>query len=430
MLDPGRLRRNFEEAKLRLRDRIAPNTLDEFLAADNRRRSSVTEIEALKSQRNRLSAEVAAAKREGQSAEAVMERSKAVGAQIKQREDAVKSLDAALRGILDSIPNIPHESVPPGKDESGNVEISRWGEPPEFAFEPRPHWDLGVDLGILDFERAAKIAGARFALYRGAGAKLERALINFMLDVHTREHGYSEILPPFLANSNSLYGTGQLPKFSDDLFKIEGTDYWLTPTAEVPLTNLFAGETLRAEELPVKLTAFTPCFRSEAGSYGRDVRGIIRQHQFQKVELVKFVLPERSYDELESLTADAEDILQRLRLAYRKVVLSAGDTSFSSAKTYDLEVWLPGLRQYKEISSCSNFEAFQARRAGIRFRDPAAGKSKAQPVHTLNGSGLAVGRTWLAIVENYQQADGSVRLPEALQPYLDAERIAADGRLV
>lgn len=430
MLDPGRLRRNFEEAKLRLLDRIAPNTLDEFLAADNRRRSSVTEIEALKSQRNRLSAEVAAAKREGQSAEAVMERSKAVGAQIKQREDAVRSLDAALRGILDSIPNIPHESVPPGKDESGNVEISRWGEPPEFAFEPRPHWDLGVDLGILDFERAAKIAGARFALYRGAGAKLERALINFMLDVHTREHGYSEILPPFLANSNSLYGTGQLPKFSDDLFKIEGTDYWLTPTAEVPLTNLFAGETLRAEELPVKLTAFTPCFRSEAGSYGRDVRGIIRQHQFQKVELVKFVLPERSYDELESLTADAEDILQRLRLAYRKVVLSAGDTSFSSAKTYDLEVWLPGLGQYKEISSCSNFEAFQARRAGIRFRDPAAGKSKAQPVHTLNGSGLAVGRTWLAIVENYQQADGSVRLPEALQTYLDAERIAADGGLV
>lgn len=430
MLDSGWLRRNFEEAKLRLRDRVEENTLDEFLDTDNRRRSAITEIEALKSQRNRLSAEVAAAKRAGQSAETVMEQSKTVGAQIKQREETVKNLDAALRGILDSIPNIPHESVPAGKDESANVEISRWGAPRDFVFAPKPHWDIGVDLGILDFERAAKIAGARFAVYRGAGAKLERALINFMLDVHTREHGYSEILPPFLANSKSLYGTGQLPKFSGDLFKLEGTDYWLTPTAEVPLTNLFAGETLQAEELPIKLTAFTPCFRSEAGSYGRDVRGIIRQHQFQKVELVKFALPEQSYDELESLTADAEDILQRLRLPYRKVVLSAGDTSFSSAKTYDLEVWLPGLGQYKEISSCSNFEAFQSRRAGIRFRGPAAGKSKAQPVHTLNGSGLAAGRTWLAIVENCQQADGSVQLPEALRPYLDAERIAADGRLI
>ncbi len=430
MLDPGRLRRNFEEAKLLLRDRIDPKILDEFLDADNRRRSAVTEIEALKSQRNRLSAEVARAKRAGQSAAAAMERSKAVGAQIKQREDAVKSLDAALRGILESIPNIPHESVPPGRDESANVEISRWGAPPDFTFDPKPHWDIGVDLGILDFERAAKIAGARFAVYRGAGAKLERALINFMLDVHTREHGYSEILPPFIVNSNSLYGTGQLPKFSGDLFKLEGTDYWLAPTAEVPLTNLFAGETLGADELPLKLTAFTPCFRSEAGSYGRDVRGIIRQHQFQKVELVKFALPEQSYDELESLTADAEDILRRLHLPYRKVVLSAGDTSFSSAKTYDLEVWLPGLGQYKEISSCSNFEAFQARRAGIRFRDRAVKKGKAQAAHTLNGSGLAVGRTWLAIVENYQQADGSVKLPEALQPYLNAERIAADGRLV
>ena len=430
MLDPGWLRRNFEEAKLRLEYRIEPKILDEFLDTDNNRRSAVTEIEALKSQRNRLSAEVARAKRTGQNAAAAMERSKAVGAQIKQREDAVKSLDAELSGILNVIPNIPHESTPPGKDESGNVEISKWGAPPDFAFEPKPHWDLGVELGILDFERAAKIAGARFAVYRGAGAKLERKLIDFMLDVHTREHGYSEILPPFIVNSNSLYGTGQLPKFSGDLFKLEGTDYWLTPTAEVPVTNLFAGETLSAGELPIKLTAFTPSFRSEAGSYGRDVRGIIRQHQFQKVELVKFALPEQSYDELESLTADAEDILRRLQLPYRKVALSAGDTSFSSAKTYDLEVWLPGLGQYKEISSCSNFEAFQARRAGIRFRDRAAGKSKAQLAHTLNGSGLAVGRTWLAIVENYQQADGSVRVPEALQPYLDAERIAAGGRLV
>ncbi len=430
MLDPGWLRRNFEEAKLRLRDRVDAQVLDEFLDADNRRRAAVTEIEALKSQRNQLSAQVAKARRAGQSADASMERSKAVGARIKQREDAVKSLDAALRGILNNIPNVPHESTPPGKDESGNVEVALWGAPPEFGFAPKPHWELAVDLGILDFERAAKITGARFAVYRGAGAKLERALINFMLDVHTREHGYEEVLPPFLVNSSSLYGAGQLPKFSDDLFKLEGTGYWLAPTAEVPLTNLFAGETLSAAELPLKLTAFTPCFRSEAGSYGRDVRGIIRQHQFQKVELVKFALPEQSYDELESLTADAEDILRRLQLPYRKVVLSAGDTSFSSAKTYDLEVWLPGLGQYKEISSCSNFEAFQARRAGIRFRDRSVKKGKAQLAHTLNGSGLAVGRTWLAIVENRQQADGSVKLPEALQPYLDAERIAPDGRLV
>ncbi len=430
MLDPGRLRRNFEEAKFCLRDRIDSKVLDEFLDTDNRRRSAVTEIEALKSRRNRLSAEVAKARRAGQNAEAAMERSKAVGYQIKQREEAVKSLDVELSGILNVIPNIPHESVPPGKDESGNVEIAKWGAPPDFTFDPKPHWDLGVDLEIVDFERAAKITGARFAVYCGAGAKLERALINFMLDIHTREHGYSEILPPFIVNSNSLYGTGQLPKFSDDLFKLEGTDYWLAPTAEVPLTNMFAGETLRADALPIKVTAFTPCFRSEAGSYGRDVRGIIRQHQFQKVELVKFALPEQSYDELESLTADAEDILRRLNLPYRKVVLSAGDASFSSAKTYDLEVWLSGLGQYKEISSCSNFEAFQSRRAGIRFRDRTVKKGKAQLVHTLNGSGLAVGRTWLAIVENYQQSDGSVKIPKALQPYLNAERIVAGGRLV
>jgi seryl-tRNA synthetase len=429
MLDLGYLRQNFDEVKLRLRDRADSNVLDDFIETDNRRRSAVTEIEGLKSQRNQFSADVAKAKKAGENADAAIEQSKAIGLQIKEREDSVNNLDDALNGILTGIPNLPHESVPPGKDESANVEIATWGTVPQFGFQAKPHWDLGVELGIVDFERAAKITGARFAVYRNAGAKLERALMNFMLDVHSNEHGYSETLPPFVVNSNSLYGTGQLPKFSEDLFKLEGTDYWLVPTAEVPLTNLFAGETLNADDLPIKLTAFTPCFRSEAGSYGRDVRGIIRQHQFQKVELVKFARPEQSYDELESLTADAEDILQRLELPYRKMVLSAGDTSFSSAKTYDLEVWLPGLGEYKEISSCSNFEAFQARRAKIRFRDQAAAKSKSQLVHTLNGSGLAVGRTWLAIIENYQQSDGSVKIPEALRSYLNAEVITAGGRL-
>ncbi len=429
MLDLGYLRQNFEDVKLRLQDRADSKVLDDFVETDGRRRSAVTEIEGLQSQRNQFSAEVAKAKRAGENADAAITQSKVIGAQIKEREDAVNSLDEALFAILSGIPNIPHESVPPGKDESTNVEVAKWGAVPEFDFEPKAHWDLGVELGIVDFERAAKITGARFAVYRNAGAKLERALMNFMLDVHTDQHGYSETLPPFVVNSNSLYGTGQLPKFSEDLFKLEGTDYWLVPTAEVPLTNLFAGETINADELPIKLTAFTPCFRSEAGAHGRDVRGIIRQHQFQKVELVKFTRPEQSYDELESLTADAEDILQRLQLPYRKMVLSAGDTSFSSAKTYDLEVWLPGLGKYKEISSCSNFEAFQARRAKIRFRDQAATKRKAQLVHTLNGSGLAVGRTWLAIIENYQLADGSVKIPEALRPYLNAELITAGGML-
>ena len=306
-----------------------------------------------------------------------------------------------------------------GQSEADNVEVRRWASAPAFDFEPKAHWDLGPELGILDLERAAKITGARFAVYWGLGAKLERALINFMLDVHTREHGYTEVLPPFLVNSASLFGTGQLPKFAEDLFKCEGHDFWLIPTAEVPVTNLYRDETLDAAALPVKLCAYTPCFRSEAGSYGRDVRGIIRQHQFQKVELVKFTRPEQSYDELEKLTADAEDILRRLGLPYRTVVLSTGDMGFSSAKTYDIEVWLPGQNGYKEISSCSNFEAFQARRAGIRNR---AGK-KAEFVHTLNGSGLAVGRTWVAIVENYQQKDGSVVVPEALRPYLNAEVI-------
>ena len=323
------------------------------------------------------------------------------------------------------VPNIPHESVPVGKSADDNVEVRRWGQPRQFDFEPKAHWDLGPELKILDLERATKITGARFAVYWGIGARLERALINFMLDVHTREHGYTEVLPPFLINSASLFGTGQLPKFKEDLFKIENTDFWLAPTAEVPVTNLFRDETLNADDLPISLCAYTPCFRSEAGSYGRDVRGIIRQHQFQKVELVKFTRPEQSWDEHEKLTADAEDILKRLGLPFRTVVLSTGDMGAASAKTYDLEVWLPGQNGYKEISSCSNFEAYQARRASIRAK---SGKGKAEFVHTLNGSGLAVGRTWVAIVENYQQADGSVVVPEALRPYVGVERLQAESQ--
>jgi seryl-tRNA synthetase len=322
--------------------------------------------------------------------------------------------------VLFRVPNLTQDSVPVGKSEHDNVEVRKWGQPTEFKFKPKPHWDLGPELGILDMERAAKVTGARFAVYWGLGARLERALVSFMLDLHTKEHGYKEVLPPFLINSASLFGTGQLPKFAEDLFKCENTDFWLAPTAEVPVTNLFREETLNADSLPISLCAYTPCFRSEAGSYGRDVRGIIRQHQFQKVELVKFTRPEQSNEEHEKLTRDAEDVLQKLELPYRTVVLCTGDTSFSSAKTYDIEVWLPGLNAYKEISSCSNFEAFQARRAQIRCK---SGKGKSDFVHTLNGSGLAVGRTWLAIIENYQQADGSVLVPKVLQPYVGAERI-------
>ena len=348
-----------------------------------------------------------------------------MGEQAAALDERVKTLDEQFREVLTGIPNLPHDSVPPGNDAEDNVEVRRAGEPPKFDFEPKPHWDIGPDLNILDFERAAKVTGARFAVYFGLGARLERALINFMLDTHTREHGYTETLPPFLVNSASLFGTGQLPKFSQDLFKCENVDLWLAPTAEVPVTNLLRDETVDGERLPIKLCAYTPCFRSEAGSYGRDVRGIIRQHQFQKVELVKFARPEQSFDELEKLTADAERILQKLGLAYRTVVLCTGDMGFSSAKTYDIEVWLPGQNAYKEISSCSNFEAFQARRAGIRFR---TGK-KTEYAHTLNGSGLAVGRTWVAIVENYQQKDGSVVVPDVLRPYLNAEVITKEGNL-
>jgi seryl-tRNA synthetase len=428
MLDLGYLRQNLVHVKARLTARGASDALHRFEEVDQKRRAAVTEIEGLKARRNALSAEVAKAKKEGGDAERMMQESREVGGKIKALEDDVKALDESLQDVLSGVPNVPHESVPEGQSEADNVEVRREGSPREFDFQPKAHWDLGPELGVLDFERAAKITGARFSVYWDAGAKLERALLNFMLDTHTREHGYTEVLPPFLVNSNSLYGTGQLPKFAADLFKLENTDYWLIPTAEVPVTNLFAGETLEPEQLPIRLAAYTPCFRSEAGSYGRDVRGIIRQHQFQKVELVKFTTPEQSYGELEALTNNAETILRKLGLPFRTVALCTGDLGFSSAKTYDIEVWLPGANEFKEISSCSNFESFQARRARIRYREAGA-KGKPQFVHTLNGSGLAIGRTWVAIVENYQQKDGSVLIPEALRPYLNAERIVAGGKL-
>src|SRR6185312_9313625 len=342
-----------------------------------------------------------------------------------EREKAAEAADAELREILNSIPNLPHESVPVGRSETDNKEVRRWGTPREFSFTPKPHWELGEQLGILDLERAVKITGGRFAVYWDMGAKLERALANFMLDLHTKEHGYTEVLPPYLVNAESMYGTGQLPKFEADLFKVPHGDknLYLIPTAEVPVTNLYRDEILDTAQLPISLVAYTPCFRSEAGSYGKDVRGIIRQHQFQKVELVKFTRPETSYQEHERLTHNAETVLQKLGLPYRVVALSTGDMGFSSAKTYDLEVWLPGQQLFREISSCSNFEAFQARRANIRYRPE--GKKGTDFVHTLNGSGLAVGRTWLAILENYQQEDGSIVVPEALRPYMGVEKIQA-----
>ncbi len=422
MLDLGFVRSNLDLVRQKMRDRGLPDILADFESLDAERRRLLSQSETLKAHRNKASEEIARLKKQKQDASALIAEMKQAGQQIQALDEQAKAADDELRNLLSNVPNLPHETVPVGRSAADNQEIRRWGEPRQFDFEPKAHWDLGPELGILDFERAAKIAGARFAVYFGVGAKLERALANFMLDTHTREHGYTEVLPPFIVNSASLFGTGQLPKFSEDLFKLEGTDYWLIPTAEVPVTNLYRGEVLEAEGLPVKHCAWTACFRSEAGSYGKDTRGIIRQHQFQKVELVKFALPENSYDELESLTRDAEQILQRLGLPYRVVALSTGDLGFSSAKTYDLEVWLPSSREYKEISSCSNFEAFQARRANLRFRRAKAGKTEL--VHTLNGSGLAVGRTWLAILENYQQEDGSVVVPEALRPYLDGlERI-------
>ena len=419
MYDLSFFRTNLDAIAKRLADRGFTLDVDAFRTLDTERRAAVTESEKLKAQKNAESQEIGKLKKAGQDAAERQQKVREIGDRIAALDQKATELDEAFRAQLAGVPNTPNESVPAGRGSDDNVEIKRWGAPPQFDFEPKAHWDLGSELGILDFERAAKITGARFAVYWDMGAKLERALINFFLDVHTREHGYREVLPPFMVNSASLYGTGNLPKFEADLFKLQGTDYYLIPTAEVPVTNLYRDETLDMDSLPISLCAYTPCFRSEAGSYGRDVRGIIRQHQFQKVELVKFSRPEDSYIELEKLTSDAENILERLGLAYRRVVLCTGDMGFSSAKTYDLEVWLPGQNAYKEISSCSNFEAFQARRASIRGR---SGK-KNEYVHTLNGSGLAVGRTWVAIVENYQQKDGSVVIPEPLRPYLGTEVI-------
>ena len=420
MHDLNFFRSHLDEMRQRLATRNFVLDLDAFQDLDKRRRQCLTESEQLKAERNQATVEIGKLRKEGVDTAEKQQAVRAMGERMAELDQQAAKLDDEFRDVLARVPNIPHASVPVGKSEQDNVEVRKWGKPQEFAFQAKPHWELGPALGILDMERAAKVTGARFAVYWGLGARLERALVNFMLDLHTKEHGYKEVLPPFLVNSASLYGTGQLPKFAEDLFHCQNTDFWLAPTAEVPVTNLFRDETLDADALPLSLCAYTPCFRSEAGSYGRDVRGIIRQHQFQKVELVKFTRAEQSYDEHEKLTRDAENVLQRLELPYRTVVLSTGDMGFGSAKTYDIEVWLPGLNAYKEISSCSNYEAFQARRAQIKAK---SGKGKAEFVHTLNGSGLAIGRTWLAIIENYQQADGSVVVPKVLQQYVGAERI-------
>ena len=425
MLDLGFVRDNLPKIEEMLRNRgMDPDLiLKDFHQVDAQRRQAINSAETVRAERNRLSGLIPGMKKAGQDTTEVIDQTKEMRGQIQELEKAAEEYDGRLTELLVGIPNMPHSSVPVGKSAEDNVEVRRWGKPPEFSFTPKPHWELGEQLGILDLERAAKLSGARFAVYWELGAKLERALANFMLDVHTREHGYTEVLPPFLVNSESMYGTGQLPKFGADSFRVPHgeKDLWLVPTAEVPVTNLYRDETLDGGALPISLTAYTPCFRSEAGSYGKDVRGIIRQHQFQKVELVKFSRPEDSYEQLEKLTHDAEEILQKLGLHYRVVSLCTADMGFSSAKTYDLEVWLPGQQLFREISSCSNFEAFQARRANIRFRRE--GKGKSELAHTLNGSALAIGRTWVAIVENYQQADGSVVIPEALRPYMGVDRI-------
>jgi seryl-tRNA synthetase len=419
MLDPVYLRDNVEAVRARLATRgvDVSSELEQFAALEAHRRRLIPQLEGLKREQNAASDEVARAKRQGLDAKPIFEANKLRAQRIKQMEIELDGIEHQRSGLLAAIPNIPHESVPVGTSAADNVVVRSWGEPRRFDFEPKAHWDLGVALGILDFERATKIAGARFAVLMGAGATLERALINFMLSLHTREHAYTEVEPPFLVNSATLYGTGQLPKFEQDLFKIAGDwDLFLIPTAEVPVTNLYRGEILDGRLLPLRYTAYTPCFRSEAGSHGTDVRGLIRQHQFDKVELVKFATAETSYDELEGLTANAERVLQLLGLPYRTVVLCTGDIGFASAKTYDIEVWLPSQRVYREISSCSNCEAYQARRANIRYRPQGTGKTEF--VHTLNGSGLAVGRTWIAVLENYQQGDGSVVIPEALRPFM------------
>jgi seryl-tRNA synthetase len=425
MLDLGYVRGHLDVIEKMERDRGIRLDLESFRALDTERRQLITQTERLKAERNRASDEIVRLKKSGQDASVILTRMKEVSDQVKRDDERITQLDNDLRQFLLTVPNIPHASVPVGKGAADNVEVRRSGTPPTFDFATKPHWEVGEDSGILDLQSAVKIAGARFAVYKGLGARLERAIANFFLDLHTAEHGYTEILPPFIVNTASLTGVGQLPKFAADMFHLEGTDLWLTPTSEVELTSLHRDDTLDADALPEKVCAWTACFRSEAGAAGKDTRGIKRQHQFQKVELFKFTRPEQSYEELESLVRNVEAVLQRLGLHYRVVQLCTGDMGFASAKTYDLEVWLPSSKEFMEISSCSNTEAFQARRSGIRYK-PKGGKS--EYVHTLNGSGLAVGRTWIAIVENYQQADGSIVIPEPLRPYMGTDRIPAPAK--
>lgn len=426
MLDVKLLRSNYEQVETALRNRGASlEVISEFPALDSKWRSLLQETEELKNRRNTVSQEVAKLKKSGGDAEALILEMREVGDRIKELDEEVRQLEGRISELMLSVPNVPNESVPIGVSEDDNVELRKVGEPKVFSSEPKAHWDLASELGILDFESAGKVTGSRFVFYRGHGARLERALINFMMDLHSDQHGYTELLPPQIVNRDSLVGTGQLPKFEEDLFKLEGTEYYMIPTAEVPVTNLHRDEILGAEDLPKYYTAYSACFRSEAGAAGRDTRGLIRQHQFNKIELVKYVKPEDSYTELETLTANAEKVLQLLELPYRVIVLCTGDMGFTSAKTYDIEVWLPSAGMYREISSCSNFEDFQARRANIRFRrEP---KSKPEFVHTLNGSGLAVGRTFAAILENYQQEDGSVIVPKVLRPYMGGLEVIQKG---
>jgi len=426
MLDIKYLRQNIDFVSGKMSERGLVMNLDRFVALDARRREIIREVEELRSVRNTVSKQIGEKKKNREDAADIIARMGEVSARIKEHDEMLKKTDDDLAAILMTLPNVPHESVVAGKGSEDNPVVRVWGEKPQFPFTPRPHWEIGESLNILDFARGAKITGARFTLYRGLGARLERALINFMLDLHTSSHGYTEVLTPFMVNRESMTGTGQLPKFEEDLFRIDKADYFLIPTAEVPVTNIHRDEILSEKELPIYYAAYSPCFRAEAGSYGKDTRGLIRQHQFNKVELVKFSKPESSYEELEKLTLNAEEVLKRLKIPYRTVCLCTADLGFSSAKTYDLEAWLPGQDAYREISSCSNFEEFQARRASIRFRREESGK--VEFVHTLNGSGLAVGRTLVAILENYQQADGSVSIPEALRPYMGGvDRISAAG---
>jgi seryl-tRNA synthetase len=434
MIDLAFVRANLPviEEKLRARGTDPAIALGDFTAIDRERRDAITQVETLKARRNKLTEEIARLRKSGADATAVTEETKSLKVEVDALESRATIADERLQSILQTIPNLPQDGVPVGSDEHGNIPEKHWGEKPAFDFTPKPHWELGEALNILDFNRAAKVSGSRFVVHFGAGARLERALANFMLDLHTREHGYTEVLPPYMVNSKSLFGTGQLPKFAEDLFhcddkgaytsgELQDGDHWLIPTAEVPVTNLLRDETIDEAQLSISLCAYTPCFRSEAGSYGKDVRGMIRQHQFQKVELVKFTTPQKSNEEHEALTRHAETVLEKLGLPYRRMLLCTGDMGFASSKTYDLEVWLPGQNLYREISSCSNFQDFQARRANIRYRP--AGAKKSEYLHTLNGSGLAVGRTYLAILENYQQADGSVRIPEALVSYMNGQTV-------